>query len=112
MTKNKKDKHTKEDISLLLQVSATTFAIFVSLGSAIPILLTQGTEKSANLFTNSLWLIGVGINWLVVLYPLFLFMTKKSNNPPDSLTTLAYLFLIISYFIIILALIFFTQVIL
>ncbi len=105
-------KHTKEDVRLLLQVSATTFAIFVALGSAIPILLTQGTEKSANLFTNSLWLIGVGINWLVVLYPLFLFMTKKASNPPDSLTTLAYLFLIISYFIIILALIFFTQVIL
>ena len=58
----KSKNYTKEDIKILLTVSATTFAIFVFLGSAIPIILSKGTELTANLWTNGLWLIGVGIN--------------------------------------------------
>ncbi len=102
-------KYTKDDIKTLLIVSATTFSIFVSLGSAVSLILSKGNELTVSLFTNSLWLIGVGINWLVLLYPLFLFTMKK--EPHDALTSLAFFFLIISYFVIILALIFFTQIV-
>jgi len=48
-------KYTKrKDLDLLLQVSATTFAIFISLGMAIPMILAQSSEMIARLFTNGL----------------------------------------------------------
>lgn len=107
----KSKNYTKEDIKILLTVSATTFAIFVSLGSVIPIILSKGTELTANLWTNSLWLIGVGINWFVVLYPLVLFATKKMDKPNDTVTSISFVLLIISYVVIIIALVFFSQVV-
>lgn len=105
-------KYSKEDIKLLLTVSATTFAIFVSLGLALPVILAKGTELEANLFANSLWLIGVGINLLVVLSLLFTFAFKKADKPHDTLTSVAFLLVFVSYFVVFIALIFFTQIIL
>ncbi len=103
---------SKEDFKTLLNISTTTFAIFVSLGFAIPLIVSKGTDVSVNLFTNALWLIGMILNGAVVLGILVLYSTGEINkSPKEKWLKLCFLVLLISYIFMMISLVFYSNVV-
>jgi hypothetical protein len=112
MKLKKSKKYGKSEVQTLLSVSATTFAIFVSLGFALPIVLERGGEIGYNIFANNFWWIGIILNLGVILYAFSVYLRGEIDNPPEKELWWAYLCLVISYIVMALALYTFAQVML
>lgn len=100
---NEEIKYGKDEVESLLHVSATTFAILVSLGLALPQLFEQ---DGTLLVTNSLWWnLGTLLNFSVVMYPLWLYLSGNHVHPSQNGVKAGFAVLMGSYLLVFVAVI-------
>ena len=94
-------KYEKSDIDSLLQVSATTFAILISLGLALPQVFSS--ENLAKTMTSHLWHLGVLLNLAALMIPILFYMSKNQDDPHELATQISYVILFVAYILIFVA---------